>query len=295
MKKLLAFLIVLVPALLSAQEQFSVFFDSNKYELNKAESQKLANWAIANKDSRILAINGYTDEDGSIGLNDTLAQRRVTAVFTAIKDMVSTRSDFKTRSFGKLHKQSPIKAENRKVTIYFLQQKDRHRENEVLGIADAPKPAAKPVNYPEKIFVRNPRGETEEIKLDVAFMKAVGGAKPGEKLAIKNLNFYENTFNFVPESRPKMYELLEIMKLHPGLKIKLLGHICCMQGDPRKLSYQRAKAVMMFLHLNGIEKSRLSFEGLGTTQPIYAIPEKNEEERAANRRVEVLVMENSSI
>lgn len=295
MKKLLAFLIVLVPALLSAQEQFSVFFDSNKYELNKAESQKLVNWAIANKDSRILAINGYTDEDGSIGLNDTLSQRRVTAVFTAIKDMVSTRSDFKTRSFGKLHKQSPIKAENRKVTIYFLQQKDRHLENEVLGINDTPKPAAKAVKYPEKIFIRNPRGETEEVKLDVAFMKAVGEAKPGEKLAIKNLNFVENTYAIVQESRPKLYELLEIMKLHPGLKIKLLGHICCMQGDPRKLSYERAKAVMKFLNFNGIDKSRLSFEGLGTTQPIYAIPEKNEEERAANRRVEVLVMENSSI
>lgn len=293
MKKLFLLLLALFPVLLSAQEQFSVYFDSNKADLKKSEQDRLINWAIANRDSKVLAINGYTDEDGSIGLNDTLSQRRVSYVFDMLKGKVPARSDFKTRSFGKLHKQSPVKAENRKVTIYYLKQQDLHLENQVLGITDAPKPAAKPVKYPEKIVIRNPRGESEEIKLDVEFMKKVGEAKPGDKLTLKNLNFYENTYGIVTESRPKLFELLEIMKLHPGLKIKLLGHICCMNGDPRKLSYQRAKAIMMFLNQNGIEKSRLSFEGLGTTQPIYNIPEKNEEERAANRRVEVLVMENN--
>ena len=293
MKKLFALLLALFPVLLSAQEQFSVFFDSNKADLKKSEQDRLINWAIANRDSKVLAINGYTDEDGSIGLNDTLSQRRVSYVFDMLKGKVPARSDFKTRSFGKLHKQSPVKAENRKVTIYYLKQQDLHLENQVLGITDAPKPAAKPVKYPEKIVIRNPRGGSEEIKLDVEFMKKMGEAKPGDKLTLKNLNFYENTYGIVTESRPKLFELLEIMKLHPGLKIKLLGHICCMNGDPRKLSYQRAKAIMMFLNQNGIEKSRLSFEGLGTTQPIYTIPEKNEEERAANRRVEVLVTENN--
>lgn len=293
MKKLFVLLLVLFPVLLSAQEQFSVFFDSNKADLKKSEQDRLINWAIANRDSKVLAIKGYTDEDGSIGLNDTLSQRRVSYVFDMLKGKVPARSDFKTRSFGKLHKQSPVKAENRKVTIYYLKQQDLHLENQVLGITDAPKPAAKPVKYPEKIVIRNPRGGSEEIKLDVEFMKKMGEAKPGDKLTLKNLNFYENTYGIVTESRPKLFELLEIMKLHPGLKIKLLGHICCMNGDPRKLSYQRAKAIMMFLNQNGIEKSRLSFEGLGTTQPIYTIPEKNEEERAANRRVEVLVTENN--
>src|SRR5690606_37856702 len=133
----------------------------------------------------------------------------------------------------------------------------------------------------------------EEVILDREFMKKVGDAKPGEHLRIDNLNFFQNTFAIVPESRPKLFELLEIMKIHPGLKIKLQGHICCMNGDPRKLSTERAKAVFMFLQKNGIPKSRLSFEGLGTTQPIYPIPEKNEEERAANRRVEILVVENN--
>jgi outer membrane protein OmpA-like peptidoglycan-associated protein len=288
MKKLLVTISFFISLIASAQEQVAVYFDSNKHELKKAEQDRLNTWISQNQTSKILAINGYTDEDGSVGLNDTLAQRRVSHVFNIVKGKVEAREDFKTRSFGKLHKHSPVKAENRKVVIYYLPEKELHRENDILGINPEPKPVVK---YPSKIVVTTPAGK-EEINLDVEFMKKVGDAKAGEKLILHNINFFENTFATTPDSRPKMYELLEIMKLHPKMKIKLQGHICCQKGDPRKLSYERAKAIMRFLTLNGIEKARVTFEGLGTTQPIHTLPEKNEEERAANRRVEILVVEN---
>lgn len=298
MKKLFTVLIVSLffSIAAKAQEQFSLYFDTNKYELKKGEDKRLESWLAANKTSKILAINGYTDEDGTIGMNDTLAQRRVSHVFALIKDKVKIREDFKTRSFGKLHKHSPVKAENRKVTIYYLLQKDLARENEVLGITETPpKPIVRkgPMVYPSTVRVMGPGGKEEELKLDVAFMEKLGEAKAGEKLRIDNLNFQENTFIVMHESRPKLYELLETMKLHPGLKIKLQGHVCCMKADRQDLSTQRAKAVMMFLNKNGIEKSRLSFEGFGVSQPIYPIPEKTPEEREANRRVEVLIVENN--
>lgn len=297
MKKLFSVLIfsIFFSLTMQAQEQFSVFFETNRYDLKKSESERLSAWLAENSGSKILAINGYTDEDGSIGLNDTLAQRRVSQVFKIIENKVKIREDFKTRSFGKLHKQSPVKAENRKVVIYYLQEKDLSKENEILGLTETKKPEVKPagpVVYPDKVVVQRPDGKTEEIVLDVAFMKRVGEAKAGEKLKIDNLNFYENTFAVMPDSRPKLYELLETMKLHPKLKIKLQGHVCCMKADRKDLSTQRAKAVMMFLNQNGIEKSRLSFQGFGVSQPVYPIPEKTPEEREANRRVEVLVVEN---
>jgi outer membrane protein OmpA-like peptidoglycan-associated protein len=216
-------------------------------------------------------------------------------VFGLIKNRVKIRDDFKTRSFGKLHKQSPVKAENRKVTIYYLQEKDLSRENEVLGITEAaPKAMVKkgPVVYPSTVRAIGPGGKEEDLKLDVVFMQKLGEAKPGDKLRIDNLNFHENSYGIMQDSRPKLYELLETMKLHPGLKIKLQGHVCCMKKDRGDLSTQRAKAVMMFLNKQGIEKSRLSFEGFGVSQPMYAIPEKTPEEREANRRVEVLIVEN---
>lgn len=277
----------------SAQEQYSVYFETNKYQLTAAEQARLTKWIVENKTSKILAINGYTDEDGSVGLNDTLSERRVSTVFGLIKGKLRIREDFMTRSFGKLHKHDAVKAKNRKAVIYYLLEKDLAKENEILGIIDEPGVVKKPVKveFPASITVTTPAGK-EEMKLDVAFMERINTAKTGEKIVIPNLNFRENTFAVMNESRPRLYELLQVMKTNANLKIKLQGHVCCMTKDRQDLSTQRAKAVMMFLLANGIEKSRLSFQGFGVSQPLYPIPEKTPEEREANRRVEVLIVEN---
>ncbi len=277
-----------------AQEEFSVYFDSNKYELKKQENDKLQNFITANKDVKIVAINGYTDEDGTSGFNDTLAQKRVNFIYGEIKGKLKIRDDFKTRSFGERHKHSKVKAENRKVVIYFLQVKDLPRENEILGIKEEPvvkKPKEMP-KYPQKITVLNPNGSSSELVFDIAFMEKLTVAKPGEKLKLDNLNFQLNTFAITNESRSKMYELLEVMKRNPQMKIQIQGHICCMQNDKQDLSTKRAKAIARFLELNEIDKNRVSYKGFGVTEPLFAIPEKSEEERAANRRVEIEIIEN---
>lgn len=295
MKNTAIFLLFILSSIFSqAQEQFSVYFESNKFDVNKKESDNLQSWISANKDVKIVAINGYTDEDGTSGFNDTLAQKRVNYIFNLIKNKVAIREDFKTRSFGEMHKHSKIKAENRKVTIYYILQKDLGREDEILGIKKevaVSMPKAMP-KYPAKLSLQNPNGTTSELILDVAFMEKITLAKPGEKIKLENLNFVINTFAITNESRPKMYELLEVMKRNPQMKIQIQGHICCMQNDKQDLSTKRAKAITKFLEFNGIEDERVTFKGFGVTQPIYAIPEKTEEERAGNRRVEIEIVAN---
>ena len=59
-----------------------------------------------------------------------------------------------------------------------------------------------------------------------------------------------------------------------------------------KISEKRAKTVYNFLIKNRINKNRLSYTSFGNTKPIYPIPEKTEEERIANRRVEVEIVAN---
>lgn len=279
---------------LSAQEQFSVFFDSNKAELKPSENDKLQNWITTNKDVKIVAINGYTDEDGSTGFNDTLARKRVNYIFGAVNGKVKIREDFKTRSFGEQHNLSKNKSENRKVTVYYIAAKDLPRENEILGIKPEPPAATEkpPVFYPKNIVLENPDGSKTEYQLDMAFMKQVGAAAVGEKLKIDNLNFVINTFAVVPESRKKLYELLIVMEKNPNLKIEIQGHLCCMAVDRQDLSTQRAKAVSQFLIKNGIPKERLSYKGFGSSQPIFPLPEKDEPQRAANRRVEIVIVAN---
>lgn len=277
----------------SAQEQLTVFFESNKFDLTIKENRKLQQWILENANSKVLAINGYTDEDGSIGFNDTLAKKRVNFIYNEIKERVKIRDDFKTRSFGKQHEQSVNKAENRRVTIYYLLEKDLAKENEILGIeevkAEVPKPE---IEYPEKMVFDNPNGTKSEFKLDREFMKKIGNSVAGEKLKIDNLNFIINTFAVAPESRGKLYELLLVLQNNPKLKIEIQGHLCCMPTDRLDLSTKRAKAIYNFLIHNEIYPGRLSYKGFGSSEPIYPIPEKNETERAANRRVEILIVSN---
>lgn len=283
----------------SAQENFSIYFDSNKWELKKSESDKLQSWIAIHKGDKIVAINGYTDEDGTSGFNDTLAQKRVNTIFSLVKDKVKIREDFKTRNVGEQHNLSKNKAENRKVSIYYIAAKDLPQENEILGItriAAKPEPVVekpKPeIRYPEKIVLQNPDGSEAEFKLDVNFMKQISNANVDEKLKIDNLNFVINTFAVIPESRQKLYELLIVMEMNPRLKIEIQGHLCCMPVDRIDLSTQRAKAVYNFLVSQKIEKSRLSYKGFGSTQPVFPLPEKDEPQRAANRRVEIRIVEN---
>jgi outer membrane protein OmpA-like peptidoglycan-associated protein len=295
MKTYLSFFFFLISVVTCyAQEKFTVYFESNKFELNTKENTKLSTWISENKSNKIVAIHGFTDEDGTSGFNDTLAQKRVNCIFNAVKKQILIREDFKTRSFGESYEQSKNKSENRRVVIYYILEIDLPREDEILGIKkeivkELPKPE---IVYPEKLVFENPNGTKSEFKLDRAFMKKVGEAKSGEKLIIENLNFVINTFAVVNESRGKLYELLLVLQKNPSLKIEIQGHICCIPDDRTDLSTQRAKALYNFLLNQNISKERLSYKGFGSSQPIYALPEKDEQERAANRRVEIFILEN---
>jgi outer membrane protein OmpA-like peptidoglycan-associated protein len=227
-----------------------------------------------------------------VGANDTLAQKRVDFIVNQIKDKIKIREDFKSRSYGENFLQSQDKSKNRKAVIFYILSKDIVREDAILGIKkeeSIPKPA---ISYPELLSFQNPDGSKVDYKLDTNFMKKVGEAKAGEKLKIDNLNFIINTFIVVNESKGKLYELLLVLQKNPKLKIEIQGHLCCQPIDRLNLSTQRAQAIYRFLVGKEIDKSRLSYKGFGSTNPIFTLPEKDETERAANRRVEVLIIEN---
>ena len=274
-----------------AQEQFSVYFDTNKFTLTTTESKKLNDWIVTNSKVKIVAIHGFTDNDGTSEVNDSLAQKRVNLIYNLAQKKVAIRSDFKSRSFGKNHLQQQDKSKNRRVDVYYILEKDLARENEILGIKEAVK-AIPEIRYPETFHVKDPNGIISEFNLDLDFMRKVTKAKPGEKLQLDNLNFQWNTFAITNDSRGKLYELLLVMMQNPQLKIEIQGHICCSTSLKEKLSTQRAKAVKEFLKIQGIDSTRITYKGFGSTEPLFPLPEKNEEERAANRRVEILIIEN---
>jgi outer membrane protein OmpA-like peptidoglycan-associated protein len=277
-----------------SQEQASFYFDSNKFSLKKEELLKLNQWLVQHKESKILGVYGFCDEEGSVGYNDTLAKKRIDYVFNIIKDKVKIREDFKTRSFGELHTLSKIKAENRKVTLYYILPKDFVHEAEIIKEKKEVVVVKKReiIKFPDKLSFENPDGSISEFKMDTVFMRKISLAKIGEKIKLENMNFYINTFAIMPQSRAKMYELLTVLKSYPDMKIQIQGHICCVTKDVRDLATQRARAIYKFLEYNEIDKSRMTYVGYGSNRPLYPIPEKSEEEREANRRVEIEIITN---
>lgn len=280
MKRFLMFFALVFPLLITAQEQFSVYFESNKHETTKKQSEILSNWIAANKESKVVAINGFTDEDGTNVHNDSLSQRRVNFIHNVIlKNNMKIREDFKTRSFGETHIQSKIKAENRKVVIYYILPKDLARENEILGIKPIPVTDIVPIEEEDMHF---PPNATLEEKVALA--------KPGTRIVIKNIFFYQNSFGMMPTSKPAMDELIDVMTKNPNLVIEIQGHICCIDADRRHLSLDRAKQIRRVLEGNGVAQKRVKVKGFGVSHPKYPIPEANEEQALANRRVEIMIL-----
>lgn len=253
-----------------SQEQFTVYFDTNKFELNPNELSKLHDWMVQNKTSKILSITGSTDEVGANGFNDTLAQKRVNFVFHQVKDQLKIREDFKSISLGEKGATSNNNAENRKAIIYFLSEKDLMKENQILGIVTPIDVASLPEN--------------------ATLIEKVKWAKVGAKIILKNINFYQNTFATLPESQGALYDLLFVLQNNENLRIEIQGHICCIDKDYRNLSTDRAKQIKRFLVYNGIPQHRIQTKGFGVSQPIFPIPEANEVQAAANRRVEIEIL-----
>ncbi|MDG1842098.1 MAG: OmpA family protein [Crocinitomicaceae bacterium] len=119
----------------------------------------------------------------------------------------------------------------------------------------------------------------------------IKNAKKGDKIELKNMNFIGGSPILLKESKPILVELLKLMENNPNLKIKIEGHICCSLIDDQNLSENRAKTVYSYLLENNISENRMSYEGYSSKYPKHALPEKNESERTANRRVEIRIID----
>jgi len=268
MKQILQMLLLLAIQVTLAQNKFTVYFETNKFELNVAQVDSLANWINQNRKSKIIAMHGFTDEVGSMGFNDTLSQKRVENMYNLLKPYVKIRADFKLQSFGKNHDLHKEQAQNRRVDIFYLKQNELALENKILGIARQP------------------------VLPTATLTEKITNAWVGDKIEISDIYFHLDTFAMLPNSKPAIDELAQILLDNPNLVIEVQGHICCQPRDHNNLSTQRAKQIKRVLLRYGVKENQVRFKGLGSTQPRFAIPEQNEAQRAANRRVEIEIIEN---
>lgn len=276
-KKTTFFLFLLFPFLIYSQEkQFQVFFDFDISETNQASCQKLNDWIEQNPTAEVLKIYGYCDAVGSFEYNDTLSLKRANYMMGILKsNSISIKENIEIKGFGERFEKSKIDAENRKAVIFYT------IPEKVIVVS------------PKEIISEEPTKVITEEKKPETLTVAIKTTKVGDKLRLKNLNFYNRSGRMVKSSIPIVEELLKIMQENLNLKIEIQGHICCqIWTDLEDIAMLRLKAVYDFLIENDINKSRLKYKSFGSSLPLYPIPEKSEWEKDQNRRVEILILEN---
>jgi outer membrane protein OmpA-like peptidoglycan-associated protein len=152
----------------------------------------------------------------------------------------------------------------------------------------------------ENAFVQTAIINTKDLKGTSVFpdiRTVLPKLKKGEKYKLGNINFYGNVATLLPESFSSVESLYKLMKKNKNLCIIIQGHV----NDPSKkrtgmeesfdqtLSEDRAKTIYNYLLKKGIDKVRMTTEGLSNTQMIYPHPE-NEYQQMANIRVEIKVI-----
>jgi outer membrane protein OmpA-like peptidoglycan-associated protein len=129
--------------------------------------------------------------------------------------------------------------------------------------------------------------KNRKVKIEYTLKNSFTTLKPGEKMALKNLNFVGGEDTFLQSAYTSLNELLHYMIENEVVHIKIHGHICCNPDDYSNLSERRAIKVYEFLIKNNITPKRMTYKGHGSTVPIHPLPEINEIQRQTNRRVEI--------
>jgi outer membrane protein OmpA-like peptidoglycan-associated protein len=113
----------------------------------------------------------------------------------------------------------------------------------------------------------------------------------GKKVVLENIYFETGRATLKTTSFPELERVVKLMKDNPGIKLEISGHTDNIGSylANKRLSEDRAKSVVDYLVKQGVDSSKLTYQGYSFTQPIA--PNDTPEGRQQNRRVEFKVLE----
>lgn len=261
-----------------AQESNTISFFFNVNESFPIESSKKAidtfNLYISTHPITILEINSYSSKDGSKDINQHIAEERLNAIKSLLnKDLIIEKSNV----YG-------INYPNQ--LIYPIEQFDKWRRVDVIY--------SKTKNQIDTISFETKTKDTTSIKsqyipnIEESVKDEIYDKKLEKGMAFQmelNIQFFDGTFNLTPGSSVEIDKLAEYLNANKDVHAYIRGHVCC--GKAMKLSKQRAKLVLKELVKRGVSKKRLRSQGFSNNLPMVT-PEKTEEDRRKNRRVDIL-------
>jgi outer membrane protein OmpA-like peptidoglycan-associated protein len=278
-------------SLAAGTDTLKLFYDIGKYDLSSGDIMRISGFVDSLTDADTLKIIGHADYLGEESDNIYLSFDRAKAV----KDLIISKSNGKnfliiTAGMGEItamgKKTSDGEPRNRRVdlvrSLHFRKPIVRAPPQVVIHAKDSP-----------------PLPGFQQRKAFSAKIQQLANLNRGMSISFPEITFQPGRHYINPEAIPYVDTLVSYLVRHSNLVFEIDGHICCVnnQGDSEDydtgkngLSTNRAKAIYDYFAQNGISTRRMSFKGLGSSQP-KVWPESSEHDRYLNRRVEILIVD----
>ncbi len=249
-------------------EVFSVFFDTDKFEVKANQAQEMITFVNSTDSTQIesIQIYGYCDDRGKENYNLILSENRANAVKQILLDQgIISKIIVTIEGKGRI-----LINEDAEGDVSEMRSKNR-RVDVVLE--------KKPVTI-------------EDLKIPSMYSKLQDNHVVGDRIYLKEVYFEMGSSKLTPKAIKELIRLSAILRKYPQYHFEIQGHICCTpknvkeaidnQTKKRELSVNRAKNVHNFLIKKSIKKNRLTYKGLGNTQPLG-------KDKTYDRRVELLI------
>ncbi|MDT0556071.1 OmpA family protein [Patiriisocius hiemis] len=241
-------------------DTLSIYFENDISAVNPIQEKRIDSLLETSSKIKSIIVEGYANMFASETYNQKLSENRATNVKAIIGDSISVKS------IGKGEVESPL-PEERRVDII--------------------------ITYKEKT-IEAPQFVPPETSLEISLSEA----NIGDTVILEGILFIPGLDVIREESLPTLYKVKRYLLENPAVKFKVLGHVCCgINGEPSPidgrnnrtgnltLSRDRAKAVYRYLLKEGINASRMSYEGMAFKFPLGKGDIKD-------RRVEIEIISN---
>jgi outer membrane protein OmpA-like peptidoglycan-associated protein len=166
----------------------------------------------------------------------------------------------------------------------------KQREHKFKGFKDGGKLPTPPPrkSQPDTSMIIAAKPVSTPPKQEPAIQTAVP-TKPDSLIVLNEVLFAVNSYKLRPELYPKLDSIVMFLRKNPSTKIEISGHTDNTGSESHnlKLSENRADAVAEFVVDKGIDTSRVTFNGYGSSRPIAS--NDTDQGRRKNRRVEILI------
>jgi len=132
------------------------------------------------------------------------------------------------------------------------------------------------------------KGTSETLKINIVKADEIQKDIETKGRSVLHINFDTDKATLKPESMAAVDEINKMLQQNSALKLSIEGHTDNTGNAAvnKKLSLERANAVMAELVKAGIAKSRLKTAGFGAERPL--VSNATDEGKAQNRRVELV-------